>query len=100
MRSLFAAGAVFFVAITSGVAAEQGCTGQSEFINKNWYCSPVKSIHYTGVAGKGTYNKVTHINGETGACVKEPKEYGGTLAPLNEEVMSLGRIAPLKWWYG
>lgn len=65
----------------------QACTvGSAQEINGNWYCSPVDAITYTGFPGRGSYNKVTSMNADTGVCSNEVHLYSGSLSPLNEEV--------------
>ncbi|KAI9871727.1 MAG: target of Sbf [Pleopsidium flavum] len=96
MRNLITAGAVVIVAITSGVAGQKNCAnGPETFDNKNYYCSPVKSIHYSNVSNTGSYDRVTHMDVSSGTCMKEPHQRSGAMAPLNEE-LSMHFRGPLR----
>lgn len=89
MRGLVAAAGTVFILSFAGSAAAQACAaGTAKEINGNWYCSPVKAITYSNFPGTGSYDKVTHMNANSGECLQQRYTYSGSLSPLNEEV----------WW--
>ncbi|KAG9552196.1 hypothetical protein KCV01_g22935, partial [Aureobasidium melanogenum] len=93
MKNIIAASA-FLAASISGVAADL-CSKGSVDDNGNWYCQAVDSITYTGMMGKGSYNKITNMDSNSGACSSTPYGYSGETSPLDEEV-SLHFRGPLK----
>lgn len=54
----------------------------------NLYCSKVDQVIYTKVTKPGTYDAVTFMDNQSGACTKSPKQFSGDLAPYNEPVSS------------
>ncbi|KAG9637759.1 hypothetical protein KCU64_g14077, partial [Aureobasidium melanogenum] len=93
MKNIIAASA-FLAASISGVAADL-CSKGSVDDNGNWYCQAVDSITYTGMMGKGSYNKITNMDSNSGSCSSTPYGYSGEMSPLDEEV-SLHFRGPLK----
>lgn len=83
MKCPITAGAVLAAAISS-VNAQACAPGSAKEIGGNWYCDAVKAITYADFGSKGTYNKITSMDG--GTCKSEPFEYFGALAPLDGEV--------------
>lgn len=77
---------VLFALIVPGTNAQECALGTAVQYKGNWYCSPVDSISYRNFPGTGHYNRVTHMDVETGACETEKYVYSGSLSPLNEEV--------------
>ncbi|EAA35811.1 hypothetical protein NCU07500 [Neurospora crassa OR74A] len=63
--------------------------------NGNWYCQKVDQIIYTKVTKPGTYDAVTFMDNQSGACTKTPKQFSGDLAPYNEP-LSLVFRGPLR----
>ncbi|KAK3949546.1 putative TOS1-like glycosyl hydrolase-domain-containing protein [Pseudoneurospora amorphoporcata] len=47
----------------------------------NWYCQKVDQVIYTKVTKPGTYDVVTFMDNESGACTKTPRQFSGDLAP-------------------
>ncbi|KAH0257613.1 hypothetical protein KCU91_g16264, partial [Aureobasidium melanogenum] len=93
MKNFIAASAVLAASI-SGVAADL-CSKGSVDDNGNWYCQAVDSITYTGMMGKGSYNKITNMDSNSGSCSSTPYGYSGEMSPLDEEV-SLHFRGPLR----
>ncbi|KAK6003696.1 hypothetical protein QM012_009467 [Aureobasidium pullulans] len=93
MKNIIAASA-FLAASISGAAADL-CSKGSVDDNGNWYCQAVDSITYTGMMGKGSYNKITNMDSSSGSCASTPYGYSGEMSPLDEEV-SLHFRGPLK----
>jgi Glycine-rich protein domain (DUF2403) len=85
MEYAITAGAVLAAAI-SGVSAQACAAGSAKEIGGNWYCDAVKAITYSDFGSKGSYNRVTSMDG--GNCQSQPVEYSGALAPLDGEVRS------------
>lgn len=52
----------------------------------NWYCQKVDQVIYSKVTKPGTYEAVTFMDNQSGACTKAPKQFSGDLAPYNEPV--------------
>ena len=69
-------------------ATAQCAAGTAEEINGNWYCSEVTAVTYTNFPGSGSYEKITHMDANSGACSSVRYDYSGSLSPLNEEVGS------------
>ena len=63
-----------------------GAVGTAVKLKGNWHCFAVDSISYRNSLGTGHYNRVTHMDIETGVCTTEEYNYSGFLSPLNEEV--------------
>ncbi len=81
MRNVLAATALALVA--SGVVADQ-------FIEGNWYTDEeTRSVQYD-FTPQGTYMKTTSMNGETGECTQEEKQYDSPIGPFAEEVSFRG----------
>jgi hypothetical protein len=93
MKNIIAASAILAASI-SGVAADL-CSKGSVDDGGNWYCQAVDAITYTGMQGKGSYNKITSMDSNSGACSSSPYGYSGSMSPLDEEV-SLHFRGPLK----
>ena len=85
MRILIAAGAALALAV-SAVVADENCSGNSQEINGNWYCSAVKEMEYDVFGKPGSYMEVTNMDPETGECTQQSKEYSGAMAPFHEGV--------------
>ena len=86
MRNFIAVGTAVVLTITSSVAGQGYCRGETHHDGVgNPFCDAVKHIHYTGVSATGTYNKVVGMTG----CQTAPQTYGGPMAPYDEEVGSL-----------
>ncbi|KAH8679839.1 putative TOS1-like glycosyl hydrolase-domain-containing protein [Tricladium varicosporioides] len=68
----------------AGVNADQ-CAAGSKQVQGNWYCQPVQAIKYSNVGFPGTYNQITNM-GADGRCSSTPKQFTGSLSPLDEEV--------------
>ena len=81
MRLIVAAVAVMGIPVVTPACA----AGSASEINGNWYCNKGDSISYTNFGRSGTYNEVTNM-APTGSCSSKVKAYGGSMAPLNEEV--------------
>ncbi|KAL9103223.1 MAG: hypothetical protein Q9163_001710 [Psora crenata] len=65
----------------------QACAaGSAKEILGNWYCSEVQAITYSNFPGHGYYNRVTHMDAETGECTSQTYHYSGSMSPLNEEL--------------
>ncbi|KAI4729580.1 hypothetical protein E4T49_02701 [Aureobasidium sp. EXF-10728] len=90
----FIAASAFLAASISGAAADL-CSKGSVDDNGNWYCQAVDAITYTGMMGKGNYNKITNMDSNSGSCSSTPYGYSGEMSPLDEEV-SLHFRGPLK----
>jgi len=93
MKNIIAASAILAASV-SGVAADL-CSKGSVDDGGNWYCQAVDAITYTGMLGKGSYNKITSMDSNSGACSSTPYGYSGSMSPLDEEV-SLHFRGPLK----
>jgi hypothetical protein len=93
MKNIIAAGAILAASI-SGAAADL-CSKGSVDNGGNWYCQAVDAITYTGMSGKGSYNKITSMDSNSGSCSSTPYGYSGSMSPLDEEV-SLHFRGPLK----
>lgn len=52
----------------------------------NYYCDETKAIVYSNVGASGSYNDITSMNEQTGACSSSALAFSGDLAPLNEEL--------------
>ncbi|RMD40065.1 hypothetical protein DV735_g5053, partial [Chaetothyriales sp. CBS 134920] len=52
----------------------------------NSYCEPVKSILFANFGQPGIYNRVTGMDGSSGACSSVPQPFSGGMAPLDQEV--------------
>ncbi|KAL8916141.1 MAG: hypothetical protein Q9208_008678 [Pyrenodesmia sp. 3 TL-2023] len=79
--------AVATILMGAAVVLGQECAvGTAKKIAGNWYCSEVKAITYSNFPGTGSYNKVTHMDINTGQCTTERHNYSGSLAPMSEEV--------------
>ena len=61
----------------------------------NYYCGKTDKVIYENVGFSGSYNQVTSMNEDTGACSSQPFSFNGNLAPLNEE-LSVHFRGPLK----
>jgi len=77
-----------------GLITAQNCQNGAVDDGGNWYCSPVKQITYTGWSGSGSYNKITNMDSNTGACSSVPFAYSGSMSPMDEE-LSLHFRGPL-----
>ncbi|KAK4998946.1 target of Sbf [Elasticomyces elasticus] len=94
MRYLLTAAAL--IAATLPASFADHCSeGSSQDALGNWYCQPVKAITYTGVGGKGSYNKITNMDSTSGKCSSFAYGYSGSMSPLDEEV-SLHFRGPLR----
>ncbi|TIA39737.1 hypothetical protein D6C78_03037 [Aureobasidium pullulans] len=93
MKNIIAASAILAASI-SGAAADL-CSKGSVDDNGNWYCQAVDAITYTGMLGKGSYNKISAMDSNSGSCSSSPYGYSGSMSPLDEEV-SLHFRGPLK----
>ena len=76
------------------LATAQNCQNGAVDDGGNWYCSPVKQITYNGWSGSGSYNKITNMDSNTGACSSVPFAYSGSMSPMDEE-LSLHFRGPL-----
>lgn len=83
MKFALTTGTLVAAAIT-GATAQACAAGSAQEINGNWYCQAVNAITYTNFNGAGTYNKVTSM--ANGVCGSTPVNYGGAVAPMDEEV--------------
>jgi hypothetical protein len=83
MNVTSAAGAALIAGIV-GAAAQACASAPAQEINGNWYCQAVSAITYSNFDAPGTYNKVTTM--ANGVCGSTPQSYGGTMAPMDEEV--------------
>ncbi|KAK4897797.1 target of Sbf [Elasticomyces elasticus] len=61
------------------------CSDGSTDDGGNWYCQEVEAITYTGVGGKGSFNKVTSMD-SSGTCGSSPFDYSGSMSPLDQEL--------------
>lgn len=60
----------------------------------NYYCAKTNKIYYDNIGFSGTYNQVTSMDSNSGACSSQPQAFGGDLAPLDE--LSVHFRGPLK----
>ena len=77
---------IIMSSLMPGVFAQECAIGTAQFIKGNWYCSAVDSVSYRNFPGSGHYNRVVHMDTNTGQCIMEKFVYSGSLSPLNEEV--------------
>ncbi|KAK5727936.1 target of Sbf [Elasticomyces elasticus] len=83
MKYIFTAAAL--LAATVVADKRDLCANGSTDDNNNWYCQEVEAITYTGVGGKGSFNKVTSMD-STGSCSSSPFDYSGSMSPLDQEL--------------
>lgn len=67
----------------------------SNIVDSIPYCNEVSKITYDNVGFSGTYQAVSYMNSDTCECKFTPKSFGGSLAPLDEE-LSLHFRGPMK----
>jgi hypothetical protein len=82
MRNLLRTAALLAATITPAIAQSDACADDGG----NWFCQAVNAITYTQVGGSGTYNRITAMDSNSGACSSSPYDYSGTMSPLDEEV--------------
>jgi hypothetical protein len=76
------------ILLLSAVGSMAGkCAKGSYQVGGNWYCAAVKAIEYHNVGVAGSYRRVTGM-AQDGTCTSEPKDFNGSIAPLDEEVSS------------
>ncbi|KAF4554060.1 Hypothetical protein D9617_5g069360 [Elsinoe fawcettii] len=63
-------------------ASAQACTQSGG----NWYCNKVKAVSYLNFGTTGSYDRVTHMDEQTGECRKDSASYGGAIGPFDEEL--------------
>jgi hypothetical protein len=66
--------------------AEGASTGSCAKTNGNWYCLQANAITYSNFGSMGSYNRVTSMDSTTGSCQTTKQEFGGGIAPLDDEV--------------
>lgn len=69
-----------FLAFVSRVVAD------CQTINGTPFCQKTNKITYKGIGFAGSYNKVTDMNEETGACLLSPFSFSGSMSPLDEDL--------------
>jgi len=79
------AGAVLAAGIT-GAAGQCPDGSPPQVIDQMSYCTAVHAVRYENFTGAGTYNKITNMDPNTGACESTPVTFSGPLTPLDEEV--------------
>jgi hypothetical protein len=82
MRNLLRTAALLAATTTAAIAQGGTCAD----VDGNWFCQAVNAITYTQVGGSGTYNRITAMDSNSGACSSSPYDYSGTMSPLDEEV--------------
>jgi hypothetical protein len=63
-------------------ASTDGCAQT----NGNWYCRQTNAITYSKFGSVGSYNRVISMDSATGTCQTAKQDFGGGLAPLDDEV--------------
>lgn len=79
----FILGLITIVASLGAVSGDHCAEGSTDY-GGNWFCQPVKAIHYSNVGTPGTYQKITGMS--NGVCTSETQLFSGPIAPLDEEV--------------
>ena len=83
--SIVAAGAIIAACVT-GAAGQCPDGSAPQVIDNMSYCKAVQAVTYQKFSGAGTYNRITNMDPQTGACKSTPVKYSGPLTPLDEEV--------------
>ena len=86
MRHFISTAATLLFATAFAQEKRDLCADGSTDDGGNWYCQEVSAVTYTGVGHSGSYNKITSMDGSSGACSSSPFSYSGTMSPLDEEV--------------
>ena len=84
---------ILFATEIFGHACADG--GKATEIMGNWYCpNPVTALSFTNFGTPGNFSMVTKMVNNVGTCDMDgQKDYGGGLAPYNEQVSA--SILPL-----
>jgi hypothetical protein len=73
--------------LASAAAVSADCSSTAYEEEGNWYCEAVSLIKYQGLDLTGSYQAVSAMDSDTGACTKDTTtNYSGPIAPFNEDV--------------
>ncbi|PNS21506.1 Protein TOS1 [Sphaceloma murrayae] len=80
--------ALALAALTSITGVEgQACTQAfTPSGGYNWYCNQVDAVSYLNFGTSGKYNRVSHMDDQTGECKFDESGYGGAIGPFDEEL--------------
>lgn len=84
-----------FSALVALASTIMSANAACDFVAGNYYCNQVEKIVYEGIGFSGSYQDVTNMDENTGACTLQPHSFSGSMSPLDEG-LSVHFRGPLK----